>query len=493
MSNLAIFDALEQDKNLNKPKTKSLPPKTQRVCIDLPGEEFSCYVSEPNVEVMLRKHRDVVFDIKQGNGAIYTVEADQSDFYNARDKKLVERKKKHKITFKDDERLHIWVSRDFKGKLILKQGAILLGEYFPNQFDRTSYGPDPITKPEPMVIAIGKRQVASSVLGMCTKEDPFGMAANHEAQKEHYEQWLKDMRKHGSSIDYSRYLKSSESDIDEIQEYVVVAEVQSHEILSHVRTQLESGKAVQDFPEKIFAPITAETALVAASAKFADAISESTWKEVAGYAQEHWKQFSKLSMTVRVEQKIKGKFVAVFKGKVLAKKITSAVAKQVVGVAAQTVRTTVHRVPLGSASSAFLDGGFGKTGKAGYGGIKRISLTSASNFKSGIKIQIIGTVVDLYGDMSAVFGKNGSNDLSELLGRVGITLLKAGATAVLGSLLASMFLSWAVAGVVLVGIAAAPVLLIVGLVISGYIAAATLVEIVDSSVDGKERVAQWAR
>ena len=100
MSNLSIFDSLEKDRNANQPKTKPLPPKTQRVCIDLPGEEFSCYVTEPNVEVMLRKHRDVVFDIKLDNGASYSVEADQSDFYNARDKKLVERKKRHRVTFK---------------------------------------------------------------------------------------------------------------------------------------------------------------------------------------------------------------------------------------------------------------------------------------------------------------------------------------------------------------------------------------------------------
>ncbi len=122
MSNLSIFEAIEQDRKPPQPQTRPLPPNTQRVCIDLPGEDFSCYVTEPNVEVMLRKHRDVVFDIKQGNGTSYTVEADQSDFYNARDKKLVEHKKKQKAAFKDGERLHIWISRDFKGKLILKDG-----------------------------------------------------------------------------------------------------------------------------------------------------------------------------------------------------------------------------------------------------------------------------------------------------------------------------------------------------------------------------------
>lgn len=493
MSNLSIFDSLEKDRNANQPKTKPLPPKTQRVCIDLPGEEFSCYVTEPNVEVMLRKHRDVVFDIKQDNGASYSVEADQSDFYNARDRKLVERKKRHRVTFKDGERLHIWISRDFKGRLILKHGSVVLGEYFPNQLDRTVYGADPITKPEPMVVALGKGAASPASFGMCTRDDPFGIAGNHEAQKALYEQWLKDMRAHGTTIDYSRYLQPKEAEVNELQEYVVVAEVQAHEIQPQVRAQLESGKAVQDLPEKVFGDISAETALVAASAKFADAVSESTWKETAGYAQEHWKQFSKLGMTVRIEQKLKGKFVAVFKGKVLAKRIANAAAKQVAGVAAQKLKPVVQRVPLGSAGSAFLDGGFGKTGKAGYGGVKRIALTSASNFKAGMKIQIIGTVYDLYGDMTTVFGKDGSKDLSEFLGRASVSLVKAGATAVLGSLFAAGIFAGSAALAAFVGVAALPVLGVAAVVVGGYIVAATLIDLIDAAVDGKERVAQWAR
>ena len=487
---MSIIDAAIQDKKPQQPKAKPIPPKTQRVCIDLPGEEFSCYLTEPNLEVMLRKHRDVVFDIKQENGASYTVEADRSDFYNARDKKLVERKKKHKVTFKDGERLHVWISRDFMGSLILKEGNFILGTFFPNQLDRTAYGSDPATKPEPMVIAIGKNKTSNAPFTMCTPEDPLGIAGNLDAQKALYEQWLKDIKTHGTSIDYSRYFQPKETEINETQEYVVVAQVLAHEIQPQVRAQLESGMAVQDLPEKIFVPITVETALVAASAKFADAIFESTWKEVAGYAQEHWKQFSKLKMTVRIEQKVKGKFVAVFKGKVLAKRIAKTAAKQVAGVAAQKAKVVVQRAPLGSAGSAFLDGGFGKTGKAGYGGVKRIAMTSASNFKSGMKIQIIGTVYDLYGDMKTVFGENGSSDMSEFLGRAGVSLVKAGATAVLGSLLAAGI--FAIAGTVAT-VVSVPVLAVAAVVVGGYIVAATAVDLIDAALDGKERVAQWAR
>lgn len=486
MSNPSMLEALAQDRKPPQPKTKPLPPKTQRVCIDLPGEEFSCYVTEPNVEVMLRKHRDVVFDVKLGNAASYTVESSQSDFYNARDKKLVEHKKKQKVTFKDGERLHIWISRDFKGKLALKQGSTLLGEYYPNQLDRTNYGTDPITKPEPMVIAMVKTASFGPTLGMCTKDDPFGVAGNQEAQKSLYESWLKDMPAHGTKIDYTRFLKPTETAHNEIQEYVVVTEVMANEVQPQVKAQLERGGAVQDFPEKIFLPVTAETALAAASAQIKDTLLENTWKEAAGYTQEHWRQFKKLGMTVRIERKPKGKYVAVFTAQVAVSKAADTAAKQTAGAVAQKTKKLWQRAPLGSNGSAFLDGGFARGGKAGFGGVKRIFLNSASNFKSGIKIQAIDTVVDLYGDMTTVFGENGSKDLSEFLGRAGVTLIKAGVTAALGSLLS--------AGIFTVtATAATPVLLVAGLVVLGYIVVATLVDIIDSSIEGKERAAAWAR
>ena len=70
----------------NAPYRVPLPPETQRACIDLPGEKIRCVVYKPNLQIMLRKHRDVVFDIQLFKGMQYTVQADQSDFYNVRDK-----------------------------------------------------------------------------------------------------------------------------------------------------------------------------------------------------------------------------------------------------------------------------------------------------------------------------------------------------------------------------------------------------------------------
>lgn len=474
---MSILKAIEDSK---RPPAKVVPADTQQTCIDLPGEAIRCVVHKPKLEVVLRKHRDVIFDIKLQEGAKYTVEADQSDFYNARDKQLVMHRKKQHATFKDGERLHLWVSRDFKGKLTLKADQQILGSYEPIALDNTRYAPDPSIKPEPMVVAL--HSAKTGTIGQCTLEDPFGtgtiQAANHSIMAP----WLKDMPAHGSQFDYSQALASQQREEVQVQEYVVVAVAQEHELQPQVKAQLDAGQAVVDHPEKIFKPITAESVLTHAADSFLSTLQESAWKEAAGYAQEHWKQFTKLGMTVRIERKVKGKYVVAFTGKVLTKAVNST-AKQLAG---YTLQKKVFKPPMGSHSTAPLDGGYGRTGKAGFGGAKRITLTTARNFKSGMKIQIIGTVVDLYGDFSNVFGSNGSRDMSEFLGRAGVSMLKAGATAAIGGALAAVF-----GGLLLT--AGAPMLLVAGVVVLGYIAAATMLDIVDSSFEIKERVAAAAR
>ena len=143
------------EQSTQKTKTPPVPPDTQRVCINLPGEDFKCYVHKPKVQVMLRKHRDVVFDIQLFKGMSYTVHADKCDFYNARDKKLVEVKKKQTVTFQDGEKLHLWVSRHFEGALILKSASgTTLGRYEPNALDPVKYGDEPGEKPAPLMVVL---------------------------------------------------------------------------------------------------------------------------------------------------------------------------------------------------------------------------------------------------------------------------------------------------------------------------------------------------
>ena len=177
----SILKALEAAER--KPSKLALPEDTQRVCIDLPGEDIRCHIYMPKLQIMLRKHRDVIFEIALFKGMTYTVEADQSDFYNARDKKLVEFKKKHKVSFADGERMHLWVARQFKGSLLLKANGKVMGRYEPGALDNTRYDDDPATKPAPLIVVLKNEpdQTAASSPGpqasamQCTADDPLGI------------------------------------------------------------------------------------------------------------------------------------------------------------------------------------------------------------------------------------------------------------------------------------------------------------------------------
>jgi hypothetical protein len=143
---------------------KATEPTQQDVCIDLPGETVQCWRSSDNIRVVLRKHRDVIFDLNLGVGKSYTVEASESDFYNARDKKLVYAKRHGVVTFKDGEHLHLWVTRNFKGALILKSGGDTLMKIVPNELDTQQYDDAPKTKPVPIIVALGSKSNTKSQL-----------------------------------------------------------------------------------------------------------------------------------------------------------------------------------------------------------------------------------------------------------------------------------------------------------------------------------------
>lgn len=52
---------------------KDEAPTVQCVNIDLPGEIVKCWRSSTNIQVILRKHRDVIFEIRLGQQRSYTV------------------------------------------------------------------------------------------------------------------------------------------------------------------------------------------------------------------------------------------------------------------------------------------------------------------------------------------------------------------------------------------------------------------------------------
>lgn len=133
----------------------SVSANPQAVCVDLPGETVRCWRSTDKVQVILRKHRDIIFDLKLGGNKKFTVESTGSDFYNADRKKIIAGAGKQRVLFNDGERLHLWVSRDFTGDILLKLDGQVLMKINPIKLDPQSYDSDPKTKPIPIVIALG--------------------------------------------------------------------------------------------------------------------------------------------------------------------------------------------------------------------------------------------------------------------------------------------------------------------------------------------------
>ncbi|KVG39011.1 hypothetical protein [Burkholderia ubonensis] len=125
------------------------PLVQHNVCIDLPGEPVSCW-AETDITVLLRKHRDVIFDINLKKDSVYTIESDKDWFYDVGLKKRVQRGR-----FQDGERYHIWVGRDFKGSLLLKSNGRLVRSYSMLDFNLGGGSSDPKVKPEPIIFAIG--------------------------------------------------------------------------------------------------------------------------------------------------------------------------------------------------------------------------------------------------------------------------------------------------------------------------------------------------
>lgn len=116
---------------------------------------MQCWRSSDDIKVVLKKHRDVIFDLNLGRGRTYRVHATESNFYNARDKKLVHVDQREVVEFRDGERTHLWVPRNFKGSLVLKCDGETLMKLTPNEVDQHQYDDAARTKPSPIIIALG--------------------------------------------------------------------------------------------------------------------------------------------------------------------------------------------------------------------------------------------------------------------------------------------------------------------------------------------------
>lgn len=455
-------------------------PTEQTVCIDLPGQAVKCWRSSENVQVVLRKHRDVFFEINLQPGVRYTIESN-SDFYSPKDKKLLRR-----LEFSDGERCHIWVGREFKGALILKVVGKILGTYEINRMDAKVYGADPKTKPEPLLVVMGKKEVPASF--MCTVDDPFGIGGAQRYMKPSFELRASMLKDAGTEFDY--VLRDDPTDV---REYVAVTDALPSEIQPQVVSQLERNVAVVGNASQIFnKPQRGQESLLLTAlftaAKYISGngiLTGSSFKESAGYVIEHFHALDKIFSSVRIERKAKGAYRVAIKGYPVSQKVA-----KIFG-ATSSAQPNHWNYPLGAKENSFLSGGYARTGKSGYGGFKRIIMTSRQNFIAGMKIQVIGTVIDLIVDAHTVFGDaNGSHDISEFLGRAGVSILKAGATAVLGNAVAALGTAALTA---MVGVGALPVGVVVLIVVAGFIGAAMLIDMVDDGLGIKKNVAEWAR
>ncbi|SFC00404.1 hypothetical protein [Massilia yuzhufengensis] len=453
----------------------------QEVCIDLPGESVQCWRSSDKVKVILRKHRDVIFDINLKKGALYTV-VSKSQFYSPREKKLL-----RQVEFSDGEKFHIWVGREFKGSLVLSVSGTVLGQYNVVELDPTNYGTDPKEKPEPLLVTLATREQASA---SSTTAGPLNVVQN---QLDIFA-LLNPKLPLLANMSSTRFDYSYPSDPPDVREYVAVADVHPAEIRADVLRQLETGP-VSGKPSELLSG-AAQTkgnshlykalGAVASTISGNDFVTSTVFKESAGYLQEHIRSMDKILMMVRIEKKAKGQYRAIFKGKPVSKVVAAALA-------GKTAKTVHQNVVLGSKASSFIDGGFAKSGKAGYGA-RRIMLTATENFKGGVKIQIIGTVIDLFVDVHTVyFDEKGSKDLSELLGRAGVSIAKAGLTAVMGSVFAASGIAMVTAGATIAGLTAAPVIAVVAVVVGGYILAGIIVDKLDDGFKIKHSIAEASR
>lgn len=134
------------------------PSAQQEVCIDLPGEAVRCWRSADQLKVILRKHRDIIFDLKINSKNVYTVESTHSDVYNARDKKIIFAKRGDTVRFLDGERMHLWVTRNFRGLLLLKCEDRLIMKIDPSKVDQVKYDESPKVKPAPIIVALDSSQ-----------------------------------------------------------------------------------------------------------------------------------------------------------------------------------------------------------------------------------------------------------------------------------------------------------------------------------------------
>lgn len=118
--------------------------------------------------MLLRKHRDVIFDLHISKGASYTVEAPEDWIYD-----VAQRKRVKQGRFSDGQRYHIWIGRAFKGELVLKRDGKAFQRYSMLQLGLADGSSDPKVKPEPIIIAMNVNVPTSRPPFAATQANPL--------------------------------------------------------------------------------------------------------------------------------------------------------------------------------------------------------------------------------------------------------------------------------------------------------------------------------
>lgn len=458
---MGILSELEAPK---APKGTPLPPPdTQRTCIDLPGEAARCYFYKSNLQIMLRKHRDVIFEISLGKGATYTVEADQSDFYNARDKKLVEFKHKHKVTFADGERMHLWVSREFKGHLSLKSNGKLLARYEPNVIDPISYDADPATKPAPLIVVMGHGDLPppsimrNTTVTQCTPNNPRGLSVEELMRLPLHEQRLYAL----NSVTWPPATPTTQ-DVEQGVQDMYVVEVKN-------QNAADVPEAIASFFKKGGEETAIDTnGIMTRNWLFAQIVGAGAYySNNYKWINELWNQKFRLQKVVHKNAGLR--YYIVFKGNPGLRQYITAARYGVLN----------PKVISISGGAASLKGVRHATWEATKGSLKKAGALA-------VIFTITLDTAEWLGDYEQRDPKTGKpkKDFFDLATKIGIDLAKAGVSAALGALAMAAAISL---GVLTVGVA-----VVVGAVVVS-IAVGVLLDYLDKRTGATERAAQATR
>ncbi|KAB0661124.1 hypothetical protein [Burkholderia diffusa] len=436
-----------------------------QVCIDLPGEPVSCW-AETDITVLLRKHRDVVFEVHLHKGNNYTVEATEDWFYDTKAKRRVKTGK-----FQDGERYHVWIGRDFKGFLVLKKDGVELQRYSMLLLNTDNHGSDPKTKPEPITLIYGGQSGVSGTPKLANFwQYPSGSSSATTGQATYRPNWqlgLSGLSSGMTTIDdqYScRMLLplAAPTAQAETSQVMHIFEVDVKTIPNDLITALENGGADETAIDT--AHVATRNWIIGQVAGFFGYVGDNL-----PWIRELMK--SKFKLIKIVHRNAGPKWYVVFKGTIGSRTEISA--------AKYSVKNTKILAITGGAGTAK------SMAQAAWRSAKG-SMTT----KAGVITLVLTIALDFaewYHDYKQVDASGKPRkDLCDLFAKIGIDLVVAGLTAALTSMVVGAIASAA-------AIAAVPVALTVAVAIGVAVAVGYIVNYVDKKVEFTKWVANKLR